>query len=44
MLRRFRVVAFAVLVSLAVGLTGCADLTGPSADCTGSQTSENCPR
>jgi len=41
--RRIRVLAFAALVSLSFAISGCADLAGPSADCTGSQTSENCP-
>jgi hypothetical protein len=42
MTRRIRVALFALLISVAVGATGCADMTGPRADCSTGQGSNTC--
>ena len=42
--RRFRIVVFALLATLGVGISGCADLAGPSQVCTGHQGAETCPQ
>ena len=42
MSRRIRIALFALLVSVVLGSTACADMTGPRADCTGAQGSNTC--
>jgi hypothetical protein len=42
MSRRARAALFALLVSVALGASACADMTGPRADCETSQGSNTC--
>lgn len=42
MSRRIRYALMVLLVSVAVGATACADVSGPRAECSGAQGSNTC--